>query len=350
MDNYNPYQPSNPNEQDIDSIVNEFKDYTPEAPQQTYAPQQGYTPKFQAPPQQQSRQWAQPVQQKSSKGGKTVLIAVLCFLLVGLLAVGGYFGIKMLSNRQQEPTEAPTTEAPVETTTEAPAMESESQETELPTEESTEPVEETESYVPDTELLEVMAANTDVVGRLTYGNDYSLYITQCGDNVYYLTHDYEKKSNWVGAPFFDYRNSLNPRDTNLMIHGHNMKNNTIFSNLISFYKEDFTRKYPIVTFATGNRLETYVIYAVVDVEVDPDTSTYFKITEWNFDTDSAFNDYVGYYQSHSRFELPVDVKPDDQLLTLSTCNYIGVNGRLLVCCRMLRDGETAQDFLDLMAQ
>ena len=357
----NNYQPEQ-SDLDLDAIVNEFKDYTPDQqepqvqqtqrPQQTVQPQQyqqqTYRPQQTVQPQ-QYQQHARPVQQTApakSGGGKKILAALLSFLAVGVLVGGIYLGVKMLRGNQN-PTEAPVTDAPVtdaptEKTTDAPEN---NENTEEPTEEVTE-APETEVYVPDGDLLEAIENNPDVVARLTYGNDYSLYITKGSDNVYYLDHDYQKNSSWTGAPFMDYRNSLSPRDTNLMIHGHNMKNNTIFSNLINFYKEDFTRSYPIVKYETATDCEYYVIFAVTDVEVDPDTSTYFKITEWNFDTDEAYNNYVNYFIDHARQQLGVKVEPGDELLTLSTCNYIGVDGRLLICCRKLHDDETPESILE----
>ena len=354
---------------DLDDIVNEFKDYTPQqAEPATVRPapapirqETQSTPRSTAqerPAAAQQRPVSTPPANKNprtgpapaarpasggskSGGGKQILTGILCFLAVAVLVVGAYLGVQALRRNQAQTPPTTATEAPVQTQP-APDTEAAAQPTidETGFVEPTNPVVDVQEYEPEQRLLDAIAVNPEVVGLLNYGAYSSLFVTQAADNEYYLDHDYALNSSWTGAPFFDARCRLSPRSTNLMIHGHNMKNGTIFSDFVNFYEESYTHKYPIVSLAKKDALENYVIFAVTDVETDPTASDYFKITEWDFDSGEAFTNYVGYMQSHSRFTLPVDVQPGDQLLILSTCNYIGSDGRLLICCRMLRDGET----------
>lgn len=275
-----------------------------------------------------------------ASGGKKALIAVLCVLAVAVLGVGAYLGIQALNPQTQE-TE-PVIESPTDPTSEAPTEPTEAPETTEFTEPTVEIVE-PDAYEPSETLLEAIEQNSDVKGILSYGNGTSLFIVQGADNAYYLDHDYLMKSSWTGAPFIDCHNTLEPRDTNLIIHGHNMKNGTMFSNLISFYDKQYMNKFPIFTYATADEMEIYVPYAVVDVDVYEQSPNYFDILKWNFASEQEFNEYVGYYVTNSAYELPVKAEYGDTLLTLSTCNYKGGStgdGRLLICLRKLRADET----------
>lgn len=280
----------------------------------------------------------------AASGGKKALIAILCVLAVAVLGVGAYLGIQALTPKPAE-TEPPT--ETTETPTEAPSTEP--PEVVEPSSSFVEPsveVVEVDDYEPSEALLDAIAENADVKGILSYGNGTSLYIVQGSDNAYYLDHDYRMKSSWTGAPFLDCHCKLDPRDTNLIIHGHNMKNGTMFSNLISYYDKQYMASFPIFTYATADDFEIYVPYAVVDVDVYEQSSAYFDILKWNFDTEKDFNDYVGYYMSNSAYELPIKAEYGDTLLTLSTCNYKNSatsDGRLLICLRKLRPNETVDD-------
>ena len=52
----------------------------------------------------------------------------------------------------------------------------------------------------------------------------------------------------------------------------------------------------------------------------------------------------------SLWESPVDVNVDDKLLMLITCSYDLEDGRLMVVCRRLRDGETPEEVAGLFAK
>jgi len=78
-------------------------------------------------------------------------------------------------------------------------------------------------------------------------------------------------------------------------------------------------------------------------------SSYIKITNFNFDTPDAKQDYIDELLSRSLMKLPVDVNANDQLVTIVTCSYSHNNGRFLMFARELREGETEAGMLKLFA-
>lgn len=195
---------------------------------------------------------------------------------------------------------------------------------------------------PFAEIVSAQQINEDVIGLLEAGHDTVQYVVQGSDNDYYLNHDYTRASSILGAAFLDTRNSMNPRDTHWMIHGHTTNNGTMFGNLKKFIDPEYLKQYPFLYLTLMYEKEIYVPYAILEVNVDPNASNYFKITEWNFDTDEDFYDYTNYFKETSFYDIPIEVTPEDDLLTLSTCTYTYQNGRLLIACRKLRDDETVE--------
>ncbi len=188
----------------------------------------------------------------------------------------------------------------------------------------------------------------DIAGILEAGKDTVEYVVQGSDNDFYLEHNYKGESSGAGAAFLDSRASLSPRSKNLIIHGHNMRNDAVFGGLDNYSSPDYLKSNPLIYFYTETEKQVYVPFAVTDVNVDPEADDYFKITEWDFDTDQAFLDYAGYYKNNSLYDIPTDVKADDELLLLSTCSYTHDDSRQILCCRKLRADETEESAVQMI--
>lgn len=186
---------------------------------------------------------------------------------------------------------------------------------------------------PRQRVRKAAETNSDIVGILTVGDAAKGFVVQGTDNDYYLTHNYAGEESDAGALFLDARCTLEPRSRNLIIHGHNMKNGTAFGNLKKYRDENYVKEHPYITLTWENTIETYVIYAVADINADPGSDGYVKITEWDFDSDEEFLSFAEFFSAQSLFDLPEKVSQKDQLLLLSTCSYTYENGRQIIACR-----------------
>ena len=66
-----------------------------------------------------------------------------------------------------------------------------------------------------------------------------------------------------------------------------------------------------------------------------------------FTSDAAFEAYIESIRQRSIYEIPVDVKASDALLTLSTCID---DDRLVIMARRIRDNETRDELISTIDQ
>ena len=214
------------------------------------------------------------------------------------------------------------------------------------------------------DLADAYAQNDDLVGWLKAGEGIDLPVVQ-SDNTYYLDHGFTGEEDRNGTLFLNMNNQLFPPDDVLLIHGHNMKDGSMFGTLPKFEQYDYAKEHPLVTFQTIYDEEPvyYVPVSVFNASMLPDHSRYFDITQIVFPDDaagevtdsstfrqsSAFKAYLDELRAVSLWESPVDVNVDDKLLMLITCSYDLEDGRLMVVCRRLRDGETPEEVAGLFA-
>ena len=69
----------------------------------------------------------------------------------------------------------------------------------------------------------------------------------------------------------------------------------------------------------------------------------------NFQTQQAFEEYLSDAVERSNWLSPVEADSQDELLMLLTCSYRHVDGRFVLLCRKLRDGETPEEMQRLFA-
>lgn len=167
------------------------------------------------------------------------------------------------------------------------------------------------------------------------------------DNVYYLTHDFNKSKNASGTIFLDENHRFTEQTQNLLLHGHNMKDGTMFGRLVHYLQDiDYYRSHPFVHLDTLWEEEEYVIFAVLRVSLDVRDESFINyFSHPTFLSDASFDAYVRQLQLHSAYAVPIDVKPTDALLTLSTCID---EDRLVIVCRRLREGETRTRLRELV--
>ena len=95
-----------------------------------------------------------------------------------------------------------------------------------------------EQYQIDFKLLKEQ--NNETVGYIKVNNTNIDYVVvQHNDNSYYLKHNFEKSWNNAGWIFADYHNKLDETDKNIVIFGHNTRDNSMFGTLKSTLNEDW---------------------------------------------------------------------------------------------------------------
>ena len=174
--------------------------------------------------------------------------------------------------------------------------------------------EDDEKYVVDFEKLK--EKNSDIVAWLKVnGTNIETTVVKTTNNDYYLTHNFNKEYNSAGWIFADYKNKVDGTDENLVIYGHNMRDDSMFGSLKWVINEDWynneDNKY--ITLITENETQVYEVFSVYQNEKED----YYIQT--NFNTEKEFNTFAQTIKKRSKKDFNVDVNKEDNILTLSTC-------------------------------
>lgn len=175
--------------------------------------------------------------------------------------------------------------------------------------------------------------NADMVGWIQIEGtsiDYPVMQTPADPN-YYLKHDFEKHYTDYGCPFMQADcDALAPSD-NLIIYGHNMKDGSLFADLAKYGSKDFWQTHKTVWFDTELGSYAYEIFAVIHMTVQADDADAFPF--YRFVDAAAPEDFAAYVsacKARALYDTGIFAEYDDRLLTLSTCDNITDDGRLLV--------------------
>lgn len=180
--------------------------------------------------------------------------------------------------------------------------------------------------------------NSDMVGWIQIEGtriDYPVMQTPADPN-YYLKHDFEKHYTDYGCPFMQADcDALAPSD-NLIIYGHNMKDGSMFADLAKYGSKDFWQAHKTVWFDTALGGSAYEIFSVIHTTVQADAADAFPFYRFvNAASPEDFADYVSVCQARALYDTGIFAEYGDKLLTLSTCDNITDNGRLLVIAKRI---------------
>ena len=158
--------------------------------------------------------------------------------------------------------------------------------------------------------------NPDTVAYIKVNNTNINYVVVKGkDNSYYLNHNFEKKWNVAGWIFGDYHNHFDGTDKNLIIYGHNTKDNSMFDTLKNVLESKWykNKENHIVTLITEQNTYQYEVFSTYSIKPE----SYYINT--SFKDDNEFGKFVNTLKTRSIYDYGVEVKKEDKILTLSSC-------------------------------
>lgn len=156
--------------------------------------------------------------------------------------------------------------------------------------------------------------NSDFEGWLYIpGLSISYPVVLGADNDYYLTHTFQKEENKSGALFLDQATTNPFENYNTIIHGHNMKDGSMFGKLKNFYRN--TKTYadnPYFYIYTEEKDYKYLIFsyyvtsAVSDAYMLPNT-------------EETYQTYKEFALKNAVFKNVEGIPQSAPIVTLSTC-------------------------------
>ena len=187
----------------------------------------------------------------------------------------------------------------------------------------------------DTDITSLKQKNKDTVAYIKVnGTNISYPVVQSSDNEFYLKHSFDKSYSAAGWIYMDYRNKNILNDNNTIIYGHNMLNNTMFSELtkmtdISFFN---TENNNYLTLITDKKTTLWKIFSVYISNPD----TYYLTT--NFANKDNYLNFLNTIKTKSKNNFNVELSENDRILTLSTCTNLNTK-RLVVHAKLVYEED-----------
>lgn len=179
-------------------------------------------------------------------------------------------------------------------------------------------------------LEELQAQNEELAAWITVdGTNINYPVMQTReDNDFYLLHDFYGEYDDHGTPFLDVCCSLSESD-NLVIYGHHMQDKTMFQNLVKFREAEFCEENGGMYLDTPEESRRYQLaFVIVISAVEAKDFPYFHITD--FPQESDYRDFIEKCEKYAVWHSGTLPEFGTRLLTLSTCEYTKLDGRLVV--------------------
>lgn len=150
---------------------------------------------------------------------------------------------------------------------------------------------------------------------------------------YYERRTYDGKNLTCGSIFMEAACSYEYTDDNEIIHGHNMKDLSMFGTLRYYDDLDYLKEHPYIYIILEDRAIKYEIFSVHYTEIR--TAVYTI----NFDTAEEKIAWAEDIANDSKVDVGIhDFYEDDQFITLSTCTSGSDDERLCIVGRKVAEG------------
>lgn len=168
---------------------------------------------------------------------------------------------------------------------------------------------------PPVEFKTLQAVNSDIVGWIRIPDTRIDYpIVQSEDNDRYLHTGFDGRENRGGSIFLDYESASDFSGKNMVLYGHNMKNGTMFRDLVEFKDPDYFRAHRYLEIYTPERIIRLKTIACYYDKADA------VIRKMEFRDDEEFQEFVREILKPCEFaEMPESSV--DRLYTFVTCSY-----------------------------
>ena len=150
----------------------------------------------------------------------------------------------------------------------------------------------------------------------------------------YLRKNFNGEYSLSGQIFLDYRCTSN--SNNLILYGHNMKNQTMFGSILNYQNKEYYEKHPIVEFNNLYEENKYQIISVFYDEIHKQEDQCFKYYNFiNAETEEELYDFIREIKKKSLYDAGSISEDEDCFLTISTCEYSKENGRFVVVAQKM---------------
>ena len=183
---------------------------------------------------------------------------------------------------------------------------------------------------PSVDFASLTEINADVIGWIYIADTEINYpIVQGQDNRHYASTMVDGQDNAAGSIFMDYRNKPDFSDKHTVIYGHNMRNGSMFADILKYKKKGFLTAHPTGMIMTQDKNFQFEVLGG-DVANLSDNAWQLE-----FGAEEEFSSWITESMSKSAVGEEVLISADDRILTLSTCSYEFSDARFVLVCRII---------------
>lgn len=185
-------------------------------------------------------------------------------------------------------------------------------------------------------VINLKQENEDIIGWIQIDNTIIDYpVLQATDNNYYLTRNYKKEKSKYGSIFAKSECDIKNNNSNVIIYGHNMKDEQMFNALLKYENKNFYDEHKEIKIATESEESKYSIVSVFKSRVfyqdEKNVFRYYNYTK--FENEKEYNTYIENCKKIQLYDTGVSAEYGEQLITLITCEYSQENGRMVVVAK-----------------
>lgn len=170
-------------------------------------------------------------------------------------------------------------------------------------------------------------------------------IMQSNDNDYYLYRNYKNEYSRYGSIFLDYKYDFSKDSQNFLIYGHNNNDEMMFNELLKYQEKEYFEAHPSINLITENDITNYKIVSVFKSQVySQDATNVFRYYNYvDLSNEDTFTNYITNVKKASIYDIDIEPKLGDDIITLSTCEYSKPNGRFVIVGISEKNSKTLEN-------
>ncbi len=282
------------------------------------------------------------MEHKLNKGDKALLIAGILFLCIFLVS-SGYLMSYYIAGKKQENLNAQLAElkhgkpGELVVVEKRPVDNHDGNEKEV-TNKETKPENssianpEQTSKPQETPSPKLSDINPDYVAWLQIADTVVDYPVVHRDNSYYLKHNFMQEKNKHGAIFLD--ENCTVEDDFLLIHGHHMKDGSMFGSLKLYKKKAYRAEHLKLSLEWEDSTEQYTIFAAALIDLyNAERFVYETLPQ----TEEEKEIYMAGLKSAAFWHDDISWDENDRFVILSTCDYGTEEERMILVARVQKN-------------
>lgn len=165
--------------------------------------------------------------------------------------------------------------------------------------------------------------NIDTIGWIRVENTSIDYPIMFKDNSSYLYNDYNGVYNFSGSIFLDESCNGNLENV-ILLHGHNMKDGTMFGSIKKFLNGSIPKD-SIIELYNGNEILEFEVFSMFYYDVDK------MLITTTFRDENSYKDYLK--ELASLGNSTIDPNYNKEVIVMSTCADTSGSGRLAIVAK-----------------